>query len=153
MLNKLAELLFPGEDAAAATPENRTALATCVILLEAACSDQNFTVDEREHIVGVLRQRFQLSDDEATELLEEANEERNQSTDLFRFTTQLNQSLSHEEKIGIIEEVWRVIYSDGVLDAHEDHLVHKLRALLNLNQPQLIKAKMKVLKEQKPDEA
>jgi len=43
----------------------------------------------------------------------------------------------------IIEEVWRVIYADGTLEAHEDYLVHKLAKLLNLNHPQLIKMKMK----------
>ena len=55
---------------------------------------------------------------------------------------------SPAEKRQIIEEVWRVIYADGALDAHEDYLVHKLAKLLNLNHPQLIEAKMTVKGEQ-----
>ncbi|MCP4642028.1 MAG: hypothetical protein GY851_16415, partial [bacterium] len=49
----------------------------------------------------------------------------------------------------IIEEVWRVIFADGRLDGHEDYLVHKLARLLNLNHPQLIAAKVKVMEESK----
>jgi len=40
--------------------------------------------------------------------------------------------------------VWKVIYADGKLDKHEDHLAHKLSSLLKLNHKQLIDAKLKV---------
>ena len=41
--------------------------------------------------------------------------------------------------------VWEIIYTDGILDKHEDYLVHKLANLLRLSHEQLIEAKLKVL--------
>ncbi len=33
-------------------------LATCVLLVDAACSDEHFTPEEREHIREVMQRRF-----------------------------------------------------------------------------------------------
>ena len=149
MLRNLVKMFF--EDAA--MPESagadRTAVAVCAVLLEAAHIDDDFAEEEQDHILAVLRSSFDLGRIEAKELLEEAEQARAASTDLFRFTTALNQAFTQQEKIGIMEEVWRVLYADDVLDAHEDHLAHRLRDLLNLNQKQLIDAKMKVLEERR----
>jgi hypothetical protein len=40
-------------------------------------------------------------------------------------------------------------YTDNLLDAHEDYLVHKLARLLNLDHRELIEAKMKILGQKK----
>jgi uncharacterized tellurite resistance protein B-like protein len=149
MLKRFAEALLGKTDAEApAIPsENRTALATCAVLLEAASIDDEYTLEEKQHILQVLQSRFSLSEEEAGELLREATRAHNESTDLFRFTHEINRAFSTEEKIDVMREVWRIFYSDGVLDGHEDQLAHKLQDLLNLNHPQLIEAKMSVRKE------
>tara|TARA_R110001592_G_scaffold116137_7_gene317181 strand:- start:289 stop:747 length:459 start_codon:yes stop_codon:yes gene_type:complete len=135
-----------------ATTEHRSGqdaiqLATCVILLEAAHVDDDFTEAERLHIVEVARERFDLSPEEALELLDASAHAREQSADLFRFTREINSSCTVPEKIRFVEEIWRIFYSDGVLDGHEDHLARKLGNLLNLNHRQLIDAKMRVREE------
>ena len=48
-----------------------------------------------------------------------------------------------EEKLQVIELVWEIAYADGLLDKHEDYLVHKLADLLRLTHQQLIEAKLK----------
>ena len=126
---------------------NRVRLATCVVLLEAARADSEYTDAERTHIVEVMKTRYELNSEEAHALIEEATQLRDNSSDLWRFTHEINKAYPLEEKIAILEEIWRIFYSDGTLDGHEDHLAHKLRNLLNLNHPQMIAAKMKVLKE------
>ncbi|MCL4693899.1 MAG: TerB family tellurite resistance protein [Candidatus Hydrogenedentes bacterium] len=148
MLDKLFKL-FAIEDAGAieTDPEEKLRMATCVILLEVAGADNEFSPEECEHIISALRQRFQLSQEDAEELIRVAQERRDESSDLWKFTNQINQACSNDEKIQIIEEVWRLIYADSVLDGHEDYLVHKLARLMNLKHPILIDAKLKVLKE------
>jgi uncharacterized tellurite resistance protein B-like protein len=122
-------------------------LATCVLLLEAAHADNDFTDSERAHILSVLKDRFRLSADDAEELLAVASAEREGSSDLFQYTRTINEAFSVEEKIQIVEEVWRIFLSDHNLDGHEDHLAKKLRNLLNLNHPTMIEAKVRVLNE------
>lgn len=144
MLSRFTALLGTGTTSDAHAGPEAIHLATCAILLEAAHIDDDFTEAERRHILGVLRERFDLSNDEALELLDASAHARDQHADLYRFTREINNSCSVNEKIRFVEEIWRIFYSDGVLDGHEDHLARKLGNLLNLNQRQMIDAKLRI---------
>lgn len=120
-------------------------IAACALLLEMAGVDGKFSDAEQKRIVGILEKQFSLSAEEVTELLKSTRRELDNSIDLWRFTHLINQQFSREEKIGVIENVWRVVYTDGKLDKHEDYLVHKMAQLLNLTPSDLIQAKLRVL--------
>ena len=122
-------------------------VATCAILLEMANIDGEFSDAEREDIISILKKDYQLPDEYAAELLESSNKELKQSIDLWQFTNLINQNYSTEERIHIIEMIWKIVYTDGTLDKHEDYLVHKLANLLRLNHKQLIDAKVKMVAE------
>ncbi|MCK5254942.1 MAG: TerB family tellurite resistance protein [Deltaproteobacteria bacterium] len=122
----------------------RIQVATCALLLEVANSDDEFSDIERDNIVQILERDFELSDEYAKELMELSDKEREESIDLWQFTNLVNEHYSIEEKIKIIEMVWKVIYADGKLDKYEDHLAHKLSNLLKLTHKQLIDAKLKM---------
>jgi len=126
---------------------DRLHLATCVILLETARADQEFSPAEKQHIIAVLRDRFGLSNEEAEDLIGLATAHRSESADLWHYTHEINKSCSREEKVEILAEVWRIIYMDKILNRHEDYLVHKLAKLLNLDHPELIDVKMRVRRE------
>lgn len=146
MLGKFRKMLEteaqPPED-----PEERVRLATCVLLLEVANVDKEFSDDERDHLLETMRVRFNLEGAEADELLSTAEATREGSIDLWQFTHSINEHCSIPEKIQIIEEIWRMICADGMLDAYEDHLVRRLSFLLNLTHAQLIDAKLKIFDE------
>ena len=122
-------------------------IATCALLLEMAHTDGAFSELEKESILEVLKNKYQLSAEHAAALMKAAEEELEKSIDLWQFAKRINENYSTEEKIEIIETVWHLIYTDGVLDKHEDYLVHKLATLLRLSHEQLIDAKLKVLHE------
>lgn len=149
MFSRLREILAPQEAQPAEPDPELLKIATCAVLLEAAGADDEFAPEECERIIAMLRERFALDQNEAEELVQAAEQRRAETFDLWQFTNEINQSCSPDEKVRVIEEVWRVIFADGTLDGHEDYLVHKLARLLNLNHPQLIKAKMAVLEELK----
>lgn len=120
-------------------------LATCALLLEMANIDGEFSESERGNIINILKRDFNLSDEYAEELIKASNEELAGSVDLWRFTNLINRNYSMEEKIRIIEMVWKIAYTDGKLDKYEDYLIHKLARLLNLTHRQLIESKLKVV--------
>ena len=124
---------------------SRIEVASCALLLEMANADEEFSEIERENILNLLKKDFNLSDEDAQELIEATNKELKERIDLWHFTNLINVNYSTQEKIRVIETVWRVIYADGKLDAHEDYLVHKLGTLLKLSHKDLIDAKLKVL--------
>jgi len=118
-------------------------LALCVLLLEAAHVDGECSDEEVDHIVETLAAKGDTTRAEVEQLLELSRKERKNAIDLFRFTRYMNNSYSHQEKIDVMESVWRVILTDGYLEAHEDHFAHKLANLLRLTHKELIDAKIK----------
>ena len=134
----------PVEEESAEARDQKIQVATCALLLEVAHADDELSGIEEESIVRILKQDFNLSDRYAQELMAMADQERKERIDLWGFTRLINENYSPEEKIRIIEMVWKVIYADGRLTAYEDHLAHKLAQLLKLEHRQLIDAKLKV---------
>ena len=123
--------------------ESNLHLVAGVLLLEAAHIDDECTSEEMEHVVATLRDKFSLSEDCVEELLELAHLEREEAIDLWKFTNQMNQHFSKDEKLTIMEDVWRIFFSDGRLDKHEDHFAHKLANLLRLSHKEMIEAKLR----------
>jgi uncharacterized tellurite resistance protein B-like protein len=121
----------------------RIMVASCALLLEIAAIDGEFSADEQEVILSILKNDYKMSENEAASLIDTAQAQREGSIDLWRFTNLINQNYSEEERIRVIELVWKVIYADGRLDGHEDHLVHGIANLLRLSHSQLIEAKLR----------
>lgn len=122
----------------------RLRLATAVLLLEAARADSEFSDDERAAVSRMLRARFALDDAAAGALLEAAEQARWESGDLYQFARQLNDSFPLPRKLAVAELLWEVVYSDGVLEAHEDALMHKVGNLLGIRHEDLMALKRKV---------
>jgi uncharacterized tellurite resistance protein B-like protein len=118
-------------------------MAACALLLEIASADGEFSEDEQGVILSLLEKRYGLCGDDAAELIKAAQAERGKSIDLWQFTNLINQNYSEDDKIGIMETIWKVIYADGRLNGHEDYLVHNLANLLRLSHAQMIDAKLK----------
>ena len=118
-------------------------IAACVLLIEAAYIDNECSEDEMDHVIATLKSKFGLSHEYADELIDLAHEERKNAVDLWQFTNHMNQNYSQEEKIEVMEDVWRIIHIDGQLEQHEDYFAHKLANLLRLTHKQLIDAKLK----------
>jgi uncharacterized tellurite resistance protein B-like protein len=117
-------------------------IALCVLLIEAAHVDGECSDEELAHVIDTLTDKCGVSKEDITELIEKAYQQRKDAIDLFTFTRYLNQNYSKEEKLKVMESVWRVIHIDGRLEGHEDHFAHKLANLLRLTQKELIDAKI-----------
>ena len=125
--------------------EHDIRVATCALFVEIARIDETFSDEEMETILSILKEKYGLSPDHADALIAEAEKELDKSVDLWQFASLINNNYSNEEKIEIIETLWRIVYVDGKMDAHEHYLMGKLQNLLRLTHDQLITAKLKVL--------
>ncbi len=123
-----------------------TQIAACALFLEMARADGEFSDEERSRILATLKNDYELSTADADALLKATDQELEQSIDLWQFTKRINQSHSHEQKLGIIHMLWKIVYVDGTLDQHERYLVHKLSKLLRLSHQELIDAKLRVIR-------
>ena len=124
-------------------------VATCALLVEIARIDGKFTEEELEKIVSILKEKYSLSQEHIDALIAEAEKELEESVDLWQFARLINENYSNQEKVEIIETLWRIVYVDGKMDEYEHYLMNKLKNLLRVSHGQLIDAKLKVLKEKK----
>lgn len=122
--------------------QDKIRLAAGVLLLETAYIDDECTEEEMANVVNTLRSEFNLAPEYVDELLALAGAERENAFDLWQFTNQMNQHYSQQEKMALLEAVWRIIFADGRLEEHEDYFAHKLANLLRLTHKQLIEAKL-----------
>jgi uncharacterized tellurite resistance protein B-like protein len=132
--NLLAALQPPPPGAAAADDEHLLQLATAVMLVEVMRSDATFHDDERLAVLAALRDKFQLTVDEAARLAELAETTAHAATDLYAFTSRINERFEMPQKLKMIEHMWRVAYADGHLSAHERHVMWRIADLLHVPQ-------------------
>ena len=99
--------------------------------------------DAREHpaAIGALVQMFGIESGEAEALLEQAREKAQQLTSYYSIVSVIKRDLSLEERILLIEVLWRVAYADGALHGHEDHFVRKIAYLLYVPNTQVMLAR------------
>lgn len=145
MLKSIREF-FENHIAATPTPSDERhsiQLATAALLVEVARIDNQSTEDERAAVLRAVREKFELEAGEAAALIELAEAEMKQANDYFQFTSLVNRHFTQEQKLRIIELMWRVAYADAELSAHENHLMRKIGELLHITHGDYIAAKMR----------
>ena len=126
-------------------PHHDILVAVCALFVEMARIDETFTPMEMRIILSILHEKYGLSQEHAEALVVEAENESKQSVDLWQFSNLINENYSNDEKVEVIEILWRIVYVDGQMDRYEHYLMKKLNNLLRLSHEQLIEAKLKVL--------
>lgn len=135
--------IAPGTHAAGTEKEHALRVATAALLLEVMRSDGEISPAERTTIAAALRGHFALDAAEHETLLALAEEEARQANDYYQFTSLINRHCEREEKLRIVENLWRVAMADAHLDAHELHLMRKLADLLHIGHADYVAAKQR----------
>jgi uncharacterized tellurite resistance protein B-like protein len=151
VLESLRKLLVGSGTSPTARPDEeqrRLRVATCVLLLEAMHADDAVDDAESSLLRSAVARRFELPPDEVADLLAMAEGQRRSATDLFSFTRVINEHFTRAQKLAVVELLWRVVYSDGQLEAREDALLHRVANLLQLRHDELIALKLQVKAEQ-----
>lgn len=117
-------------------------IAACALFIEMAKADGEFTDDEKDFIISEMKNAFNLGDEYINELIALAEERVKQSVSLYEFTGVINTTFTQEEKLELIESLWRLIYKDNKLSEYEDHLMKRIAGTLNVEHKQIINAKL-----------
>ena len=132
---------------AADSPEaagRRARLAAAALLVEVVRSDSEFSEVERAAVMAAARRKFGLDEAESRQLIELAEAEAADAHDLYQFTRQVNAAFTPEQKVRLIEELWRVAWSDDALHRYEEHLIRKVADLIYVSHSEFIAAKLRV---------
>jgi len=113
-----------------ASEDARTALAA--LLVETARADGDYGDAERVQIDRALASRYGLSAQDVAALRAEGEAAQASAVDLVRFTRAVKDAVPFDERIGVVEALWEVVYADGVREMHENALIRKLCGLLHI---------------------
>jgi uncharacterized tellurite resistance protein B-like protein len=132
------------EEEAPSSAMSRVDLTCAALLVEVMNSDHE--LDEREHqeFMAVLQQSYNIAESDLEELTQLAKDEAFEATSLYEFTKLINASYDYQQKVDLIENMWRIAFSDKRLDKYEDHLIRKISELIYVSHSDFIKTKLKV---------
>jgi uncharacterized tellurite resistance protein B-like protein len=117
-------------------------MAAAVLFVEVMHADHKIDKRERQVVKRALLESFSLSRKDAEELLQQAEDRVKDVTSLHEFTSLLHSRLNNEEKVMLIEQIWRIILADDDVDKYEEHLVRRIAELLYVSHRDYIRAKL-----------
>ena len=139
--------IAPSDADSSRSEEHRVRVAVAALLTEVVRMDDDMAEQERQQVLSSIGEKFSLSDAEARELVALAEEEAHGATDFFQFTSQINRAFSPQQKVKLIEHMWRVAHADGIIHKYEDHLIRKVSALIYVSHKDFIASKHRVQRE------
>lgn len=145
MFDKLAKLFAATDTPSEANEQQLSQLAATALMVELCRADNSVDEVEIAEVISIAQSTFDLSKQEAEQLLGQAQQKNQQATSLFEFTEVINSQLDKAAKYQLIKNIWQVAYADKKIDQHEDHLIRKVADLIYVSHSDFIRAKHEVL--------
>lgn len=130
----------PQEDPAAL--QHRLQLATAALLIEMSRADYVVDPKEQRTLEVVLHAALDLDKQEIAELVELAGHAADKATSLYEFTNLINTHYDKDQKLLLIQSMWRIAYADGDLDKFEERLIRQVADLTHVGHKDYIRMKV-----------
>ena len=119
--------------------------AVIILLLEACQIDGDTSKVELEYIKKLLIDKFNFTPDQAEKNLLETLDKSDERIEIFSQIKIILNEMNHQERIDVIEMMWGVILSDGIIDDFEANLMRRMNGLLYVSGEESALAKQRAL--------
>jgi len=143
LLQKISAALDPAAPSAVAPVDIERVSA--MLLIEIARADHQIDDTEREVIVNVLAKASSLDKQELNQMISETMEAAEATISLHEHVNVINDKFSKQDKICLVEHMWRVAVADGDIDRYEDYTIRKLCDLMHIKHRDFMQAKHRVI--------
>jgi len=144
-LGQVLDNLVSREDGEAqADSAEDTRLAAAALLVHASTIDGYVDEAESQRLQSVLKERYDLSEEQLHELVVAAERSERDAVDIYTFTSKLKKALSEEDRLQIIEMMWEIAFADGEIHGYEENLIWRTAELLGISSRERIRARKKV---------
>lgn len=123
---------------------DRLHLACAALMIELCKADLSIDDTEIKKVSNILQNKFDLPEETLDELFDLAQQEADDATSLYQFTSLINEAYEYPAKITLIHNMWEIAFADGNLDRYEEHLIRKVAELLYVSHSDFIKTKLAV---------
>ena len=107
--------------------------AVIVLFLEACQIDGETENVETEYVTNLLINKFNFTQSEAEENINKTLKNNAERIEIFSQIKIILNEMDHNERIEVIEMMWGVILSDGVVDDFEANLMRRMNGLLYIS--------------------
>ena len=125
--------------------KERDLIKVSALLVHAAKIDQNYSSQEQKIIKQTLRE-FGADDENLEKILKNGEKIENDSVQILDFTREIK-NMNQENKVKIIETLWKIIYSNNEADMYETNLMRRLSGLLYIDSKLMGDIKKRIEKE------
>ena len=126
--------------------EQNEIISACCLLLTIAKADEILEDEEIKNIKEIIIDFFNIETNKIDPIINESMNILENSTDIFEFGRNLNNSLSYQDKIDFLCCTFEVAFSDGELHYLEEHAIKKIATIFNLNHKDIIDSKKEIEK-------
>ena len=113
------------------------------LLIHAARVDEDYTDAEREIIKKAIINLYEITLNEAEELIKKAEKKEQESNQIVEFTKEIKK-YTMEFRHKIIEILWKIVYSDRTNNMYESNLVRRVCGLLYVSDKDSGEIKQKI---------
>ena len=125
--------------------DNNDLIDVCALLIHAAKIDENYS-EKEEKIIKQTLQLIGAKKEKLEEIIKNAKRIENDSNQILYFTKKVK-DMNNENKIKIIEALWKIIYSNNEADIYETNLMRRLAGLLYIDNKIMGDIKEKIRRE------
>tara|TARA_B100000212_G_scaffold95769_1_gene70360 strand:- start:68 stop:454 length:387 start_codon:yes stop_codon:yes gene_type:complete len=122
--------------------DKESVIGISALLVHAANIDEIYSDHEKDLVKDFIKSY--LKNEDASKILEEAEQIENNSNQLLNYTNVIKKN-SLEIKKDIIEHLWRVIISDNSVDQYEANLMRRICGLIYFPDKECAEIKLKLL--------
>ena len=124
---------------------DKNLINVAALLIHAAKIDLDYSTKE-ENIIEQTMLKIGAKKENIKEIIQNGKEVENNSNQILEFTKEVK-NMSNENKIEIIESLWRIIYSNNEADIYETNLMRRLAGLLYIDSKLMGDIKEKIKQE------
>ena len=125
--------------------ESDDLIKVCALLIHAAKIDQNYTPKEEEIIKEVLI-KIGSKPSDLFNIINKEKKIEEDSNQILNFTKEVK-NMNEQDKINIIEALWKIVYSNKDADIYETNLMRRLAGLLYIDNKTMGDIKEKIKRE------
>ena len=111
--------------------ENEGLVKVAALLIHAARIDENYSGHEEEIIKKTLVE-LGANNENIKRIIEDGKKIETNSSQILEFTKEVK-NMDNEDKLKIIENLWRIIFSNKEADIYETSLMRRLAGLLYID--------------------
>ena len=122
-------------------PSFEIELTAAVLAYEIARIDGDISSDELKILMEEIKIIANKVGKEESEILRIIEIYSNDSVSFYEFVEDINKGYTKNEKLTLLEFMWKIAYADGNLDVDEERLIRRLADMIKIKDMEVLKLK------------